>query len=54
MIDYLEDEIVLVAAPNHPIGQLSSLTAQQVVEEGLIVREMGSATRETAERHLES
>ena len=54
IIDYIEDEIVLVAAPSHPIAQLSSLTAQQVVREGLIVREVGSATRQTAERHLES
>jgi DNA-binding transcriptional LysR family regulator len=54
IIDYMEDEIVLVAAPNHPIAQLSSLQAQQVVDEGLIVREVGSATRQTAERHLES
>ena len=54
MIDYLLDEIVLVAAPNHPIAQLSSVTTQRVVEEGLIVREVGSATRQTAERHLES
>ena len=54
MIDYVEDEIVLVAAPNHRIAQLSSLTAQRVVAEGLIVRDVGSATRQTAERHLES
>ena len=54
IIDYMEDEIVLVAAPNHPMAQLSSLSAQQVVDEGLIVREVGSATRQTAERHLES
>ena len=54
MIDYVEDEIVLVAAPSHPIAQISSLTAQRVVNEGLIVREVGSATRQTAERHLES
>ena len=54
IIDYIEDGIVLVAAPSHPIAQLFSLTAQQVVREGLIVREVGSATRQTAERHLES
>ena len=54
IIDYMEDEIVLVAAPNHPIAQLASPTAQRVVKEGLIVREVGSATRQTAERHLES
>ena len=53
MIDYVEDEIVLVAAPNHPIAQLSLLTAQRVVSKGLIVREVGSATRKTAEQHLE-
>ena len=54
LIDYMEDEIVLVAAPNHPITQVSNLTIQRVVKEGLIVREEGSATRQTAERHLES
>ena len=52
MIDYVDDEIVLVSAPDHPITRLQPVTPQQVVEHGLIVREEGSATRQTAERHL--
>ena len=53
IIDYLDDEIVLVAAPNHAIARRHLLTPQDVVEAGLIVREVGSATRQAAERHLE-
>jgi DNA-binding transcriptional LysR family regulator len=52
LIDYLTDEIVLVAAPSHPAVQLQPLSLQQVIEHGLIVREEGSATRSTAERYF--
>jgi DNA-binding transcriptional LysR family regulator len=52
IIDYLVDEIALVAAPTHPVAQAQSLTLQQVAEQGLIVREEGSATRNTAERYF--
>ena len=48
--DYIDDEIVLVAAPDHPIAAWRDLTPKQIVEHGLIVREEGSATRQTAER----
>ncbi len=50
LIDYLEDEIVLVTAPQHPLAQQATVTAAQAVESGLILREQGSATRNTAER----
>ena len=49
IIDYMEDEIVLVAAPTHPLAQQDRVTAAQVAETGLILREPGSATRNTAE-----
>lgn len=49
IIDYMEDEIILVAAPNHPLAQMDKVTPEQVVEAGLILREPGSATRNTAE-----
>ena len=49
IIDYMEDEIVLVAAPTHPLAQADDVTAAQVAETGLILRESGSATRNTAE-----
>ena len=45
VIDYLEDEIVLVAAPTHPLAQETEVTAAQVADAGLILRETGSATR---------
>lgn len=52
IIPYLTDEIVLVAAPTHLVAQCHPLTPAQVVEQGLIVREKGSATREAAEQHF--
>ena len=52
LIDYLEDEIVLVAAPTHPLAQAQPVTAAQAAEAGLIMREQGSATRNTAEQHF--
>ena len=56
MVHYLDDEIVLVAAPDHPLALAPSgpVTPQQVVDAGLIVREQGSATRDAAERHLQA
>ena len=52
IIEYLTDEIVLVAAPDHPLSQGQRVSMQQVIEAGLIVREAGSATRDTAEQYL--
>ncbi len=52
MLDYVNDEIVLVAAPEHPVAARQPLTPAQASEAGLIVREAGSATRQTAERHF--
>lgn len=54
MMDYVDDEIVLVASPDHPLAGISSVTPAQVVEHGLIVREKGSATRHVAERLFRS
>lgn len=52
MLDYVNDEIVLVASPQHPVAAGQPLTPGQVAEAGLIVREPGSATRQAAERHF--
>jgi DNA-binding transcriptional LysR family regulator len=51
-IDYMTDEIVLVAAPTHGAARHGHLTLQKVVDLGLIMREEGSATRNTAERYF--
>ena len=53
MVDYQEDEIVLVAAPSHPAASLGRLTPEQVVDLGLVAREEGSATRRSAERQFQ-
>ena len=52
MVDFQEDEIVLVAAPSHPAANLGQLTPEQVVDLGLVAREEGSATRQSAERQF--
>ena len=46
---YVMDEIVLVAAPDHPLATGTSIDLQQVMDAGLVIREIGSATRQTAE-----
>ena len=50
MVDFQDDEIVLVAAPDHPVTRLAQPSVEQVVELGLVAREEGSATRLAAER----
>ena len=46
---YAMDEIVLVAGPAHPLTTRTKVSLEDVMEEGLVVREEGSATRQTAE-----
>ena len=53
MVDFQDDEIVLVAAPSHPAATTGRLTPEQVVDLGLVAREDGSATREAAERQFQ-
>jgi DNA-binding transcriptional LysR family regulator len=50
MVDFQDDEIVMVAAPSHPAASMERPTVEQIVELGLILREEGSATRLSAER----
>jgi DNA-binding transcriptional LysR family regulator len=49
MSTYVIDEIVLVVNPGHPIANRKRLSLADVMEEGLVIRERGSATRQTAE-----
>ena len=50
MVDFQDDEIVMVAAPSHPAASMDLPTVEQIVDLGLILREEGSATRLSAER----
>ncbi|HIL31880.1 MAG TPA: LysR family transcriptional regulator [Dehalococcoidia bacterium] len=52
MVDFQDDEIVMVAAPSHPAASMERPTVEQIVELGLILREEGSATRLSAERRF--
>lgn len=52
MVDFQDDEIVMVAAPDHPAASMTRPTVQQIADLGLVLREEGSATRRTAERAL--
>jgi DNA-binding transcriptional LysR family regulator len=49
VVEYVMDEIVLVISPDHHLARAESLSLGQIMEEGLVIREQGSATRQTAE-----
>ncbi|MFI5472178.1 LysR family transcriptional regulator [Streptomyces cacaoi] len=48
----LEERLVVVAAPDHPFAGVASLTADALADERLILREVGSQTRELQDRTL--
>jgi transcriptional regulator, LysR family len=45
-----EDELVVIASPDHPLAQRPSLTARDLHMAPFIIREAGSGTRETMEQ----
>ena len=46
---YMQDEIVLVTSPSHPLANGRVVSIEELVGEGIVIREEGSATRKTAE-----
>ena len=46
---YATDDIVLVTYPSHPLARRGPVSLKEIMDEGLVVREEGSATRKTAE-----
>ncbi len=50
---YVFDEIVIIAAPGHPLFERKRLTLDDLVGQDFIMREQGSATRRAAESVLE-
>ena len=54
MVYYQDDDIVLVAAPSHPVTSVVRPSVEQIVKLGLVTREEGSATRLAAERQFRS
>ncbi|HTJ97673.1 MAG TPA: LysR family transcriptional regulator [Rhodocyclaceae bacterium] len=49
---WLKDELVVFAAPDHPLAKKKKVELQQVLKENWILREAGSGTRSTFERAL--
>lgn len=49
---YLDDEVVLLASPGHPLATCTEISAARLAEETFILREAGSGTRATSEEFL--
>lgn len=49
---FMDNPLVVIAAPNHPLAAASHITLQRLAEETLVVREPGSGTRAATERHF--
>lgn len=47
---WVADELVVFAAPNHPLAQLKAISVEQLLQEQWILREQGSGTRATFDR----
>lgn len=52
VIPWREDELVVIANPDHPLARQSDVGAEDLMRETVLVREPGSGTREVAERAL--
>ena len=51
---FMDNPLVVIAAPSHPLAAMASIPLQRMVQESLVVREAGSGTRAAMERHLAS
>jgi LysR family transcriptional regulator, transcriptional activator of the cysJI operon len=53
-IPFIQNELVLVAAPGHRLSKREKVTPGDLEKENLILREKGSGTRVVIDRYLES
>jgi DNA-binding transcriptional LysR family regulator len=49
---FMDNPLVVIAAPGHPLAAQQAISLQRMVEETLVVREPGSGTRAAMERHF--
>ena len=49
----MPNPLVMIASPDHPLANKKKILMREVVTEVLVVREKGSGTRATIERHFE-
>ena len=52
VIPWLDDELVVFAAPDHPLSQKTHITDDDLLKAQWILREKGSGTRQTFERAM--
>jgi DNA-binding transcriptional LysR family regulator len=52
VLPWREDELVVIAHPEHPFAKRTDVGVEDLVQETMLVREPGSGTREVAERAL--
>lgn len=53
VLPFLANELIVIAAPGHPLADVRRIPLDRLAEEPIILREPGSGTRETAEEALE-
>lgn len=51
---FKDNPLVVIAAPSHPLVGQAQVSLQRLAQETLVVRESGSGTRATLERHFAS
>jgi LysR family transcriptional regulator, low CO2-responsive transcriptional regulator len=49
---FMDNPLVVIAAPGHPLAALGAIPLQRLVDETLVLRESGSGTRAAMERHF--
>ncbi len=49
---FMENKLVVIAPPEHPLAGISGISLQQLVEQRFLVREPGSGTRQAVDRLL--
>jgi len=49
---FMDNPLVVIAAPGHPLASQGRIALQQLASETLVLREPGSGTRAAMERHL--
>jgi LysR family transcriptional regulator, low CO2-responsive transcriptional regulator len=49
---FMDNPLVVIAAPNHPLAAEERISLQRLAEETLVVREAGSGTRAAMEKHF--
>ena len=51
---FLENPLVVIAAPTHPLARAKKIQAKQLAKETFLLRELGSGTRGVVERYFAS